>query len=55
MLDFLYMVPKLRVRLRAAILHGKVSNPKARAAGYNHSYFDSDRSGVDILALAATS
>jgi hypothetical protein len=32
MLD-LYMVPKLRVKLRAAILHGKAPNPKARAAG----------------------
>ncbi|KAJ6615027.1 hypothetical protein B0H10DRAFT_2220789 [Mycena sp. CBHHK59/15] len=50
MLDFLYMVPKLRVKLRAAVLRAKASNPKARAAGYSHTYFDT--TGLDILALS---
>ncbi|KAJ6620818.1 hypothetical protein B0H10DRAFT_2432733 [Mycena sp. CBHHK59/15] len=50
MLDFLYMIPKLRVKLRAAVLRAKASNPKARAAGYSHTYFDT--TGLDILALS---
>ncbi|KAJ7292486.1 hypothetical protein C8J57DRAFT_1456964 [Mycena rebaudengoi] len=50
MLDFLYMVPKLRVKLRATILRGKSSNSKARAAGYSHTYFDN--SGINVLALS---
>ncbi|KAJ7827971.1 hypothetical protein B0H14DRAFT_3719732 [Mycena olivaceomarginata] len=50
MLDFLYMIPKLRVKLRAAVLSAKISNPKDRAAGYSHTYFDA--TGLDILALS---
>ncbi|KAJ7814859.1 hypothetical protein B0H13DRAFT_2242659 [Mycena leptocephala] len=50
MLDFVYMIPKLRVKIRAAILRAKTSNPKDRAAGYSHTYFDSN--GLDILALS---
>ncbi|KAF8209530.1 hypothetical protein K438DRAFT_1503605, partial [Mycena galopus ATCC 62051] len=50
MLDFLYMIPKLRVKLRAAVLSAKTSNPKDRAAGYSHTYFDA--TGLDILALS---
>ncbi|KAF7349574.1 hypothetical protein MSAN_01682700 [Mycena sanguinolenta] len=50
MLDFIYMVPKLRVKIRAAILRGKASDPKERAAGYTHTYFDS--TGIDVLALS---
>ncbi|KAF8207331.1 hypothetical protein K438DRAFT_1962263 [Mycena galopus ATCC 62051] len=46
MLDFLYMIPKLR----AAVLSAKTSNPKDRAAGYSHTYFDA--TGLDILALS---
>lgn len=33
-----------------AILRGKSSDPKARAAGYNHTYFDN--TGLDILTLS---
>ncbi|KAJ7909891.1 hypothetical protein B0H13DRAFT_1616161 [Mycena leptocephala] len=51
MLNFLYMIPKLRVKLRAAMLRAKSSNPKDRAAGYSHTYFDT--TGLDILALSA--
>ncbi|KAJ7122137.1 hypothetical protein C8R44DRAFT_876453 [Mycena epipterygia] len=50
MLDFLYMIPKLHVKLRAAVLRAKASDPKARAAGYSHTYFDN--TGLDILALS---
>ncbi|KAJ7670785.1 hypothetical protein DFH06DRAFT_980885 [Mycena polygramma] len=50
MLDFLYMIPKLRVKIRAAVLRAKASDPKARAAGYSHTYFDN--TGLDILALS---
>ncbi|KAJ6607189.1 hypothetical protein B0H10DRAFT_2228110 [Mycena sp. CBHHK59/15] len=50
MLDFLYMIPKLRVKIRAAIFRAKASNPKDRAAGYTHTYFDS--TGLEIHALS---
>lgn len=50
MLDFLYMIPKLRVKMRQAILKGKTSNPKARAAGYSHTYFD--MAGLDQINLS---
>ena len=51
MLDFVYMIPKLRVKVRQAILHAKTTNPRARASGYNHTYFD--LSGLDLLTLAS--
>ena len=40
LLDFHYMVPKLFVKLRQAVLSSKVSDGKARASGYNHTYTD---------------
>lgn len=40
LLDFLYMIPKLRIKLREAIFQARLSNPKATAAGYSHTYFD---------------
>ncbi|KAF8988917.1 hypothetical protein BDQ17DRAFT_1434816 [Cyathus striatus] len=45
------MVPKLRIKLREAVLYSKTSDPKARAAGYAHTWFD--HTGVDLLALAS--
>lgn len=50
MLDFFYMIPKLRVQLREAVLSARTSDPKARANGYDHTYFDCK--GMDILALS---
>jgi len=50
MLDFLYMIPKLRIKMRQAILKGKTSDPKARAAGYSHPYFD--MAGLDQVNLS---
>ena len=49
-LDFIYMIPKLRIKLHEAALRGKASNGKARAAGYSHTYFD--REGLDLLLLS---
>jgi hypothetical protein len=49
-LDFIYMVPKLRVKLRQTILRALASDPKACASGYNHTYFD--HTNVDLQALA---
>ena len=48
--DFVYMTPKLRVKLHEAVLRGKSSDPKARASGYSHSYFDHE--GLNLLALS---
>jgi hypothetical protein len=49
-LDFIYMQPKLRLLLRTAISVGESMDPRARAEGYFHSYFDPK--GVDFATLA---
>lgn len=49
-LDFVYMIPKLRIKLHEAVLRGKSSDGKARAAGYSHTYFDHE--GLDLLILS---
>ncbi|KAH6871759.1 hypothetical protein BKA70DRAFT_1484362 [Coprinopsis sp. MPI-PUGE-AT-0042] len=48
--DFILMVPRLRVKLREAVLYAHTSDPKARASGYNHTYFDDG--GISYLTLA---
>ncbi|KAF9780748.1 hypothetical protein BJ322DRAFT_1011530 [Thelephora terrestris] len=48
-LDFVYMLPKLRVTIREAILRAR-SNPRATASGYHHTHFDTR--GLDIPVLA---
>lgn len=53
MLDFYYMYPKLTVKLREAVLRGQSSDPKARASGYCHKYFDTH--GINLLTLATFS
>ncbi|KAJ7034214.1 hypothetical protein C8F04DRAFT_1350091 [Mycena alexandri] len=50
MLDFLYMIPKLRIKIRSAVLRAKASDSKTQASGYSHTYFD--HTGLDILALS---
>jgi len=50
MLDFLYMVPKLKVKMRQAIFKAKTSNAKSRASGYSHTYFD--MAGLDQMSLS---
>ncbi|KAH9835199.1 uncharacterized protein C8Q71DRAFT_858853 [Rhodofomes roseus] len=49
MLDFYFMVPKLRLKIREAVFRAEMSDPKARASGYNHTYFDVH--GLDMHAL----
>ncbi|KAF5391500.1 hypothetical protein D9757_002470 [Collybiopsis confluens] len=48
-LDFIYGVPKVRLQMAAAVHRGKVSDPKARARGYQHTYFD--MAGIDLVTL----
>jgi hypothetical protein len=50
LLDFIYMIPKLRVSLRQAILRSNVKDSKTRASGYHHSYFDT--TGLDLIQLS---
>jgi hypothetical protein len=50
MLDFYYMIPKLHVKLQEAAFRAKLSNPKARASGYTHTYFDGK--GTDLHTLS---
>lgn len=48
-LDFIYMVPKLRVTIREAMLRVRTDS-KATANGYNHTHFDAR--GLNIPTLA---
>ncbi|PPQ85038.1 hypothetical protein CVT24_010456 [Panaeolus cyanescens] len=51
-LDFIYMVPKLRIQLREATLHSHISDSKASGAGYTHTYFDFDFQGSQLAIFA---
>lgn len=48
-LDFIYMIPKLRVTICEAMLHVR-TDPRATASGYSHTHFDAR--GLDIPTLA---
>lgn len=48
-LDFIYMVPKLRVTIREAMLRARI-DPRATASGYSHTHFDTR--GLDIPTLS---
>lgn len=48
------MIPKLRVKLHESILQGKLSNSKARAAGYNHTYYDNEGLDLEVLSRFPT-
>ncbi len=48
-LDFIFMVPRLHVLLRSKIKFSGASDPKARASGYAHTYFDSSSIRLDVL------
>jgi hypothetical protein len=50
MLNVIFMQPKLSIKLREAVLRGRSSDPKARASGYCHTYFDTH--GIDLATLA---
>lgn len=49
-LDFIFMCPKLRNKMRQTVLRQETSDPKARASGYSHTYFD--MAGINELNLA---
>ncbi|EEB90751.1 hypothetical protein MPER_11001 [Moniliophthora perniciosa FA553] len=50
--DFLYMIPKLCVAFRQAVLRARVTDSKAQTtqSGYNHTYFD--HANIDLVALS---
>jgi hypothetical protein len=50
MLEFIYIIPKLRITMRQAVLAAKSSDPKARAQRYSHTYYDN--TGANLLTLA---
>ena len=49
-LDFVYMIPKLLIRIREHVLNAASPTGKARASGYNHTHADCD--GIDISLLS---
>ncbi|KAH7903227.1 hypothetical protein BJ138DRAFT_1020967, partial [Hygrophoropsis aurantiaca] len=49
-LDFIYMIPRLHVLIRTAVQQCHSTDPRARASGYAHTYFDN--SGADLAQLA---
>lgn len=49
-LDFLYMIPRLSTLVRAACRAARAGDPRTRAGGYAHAYFESE--GVDITMLS---
>ncbi|KAJ7101505.1 hypothetical protein B0H15DRAFT_769608 [Mycena belliarum] len=49
-LDFIFMIPKLRVTMREAVLAGKSSSGRSAAQGYSHTYYDAV--GADLIKLA---
>lgn len=49
-LDFIFMVPRLQILLRSITKYSNVSDPKARASGYSHTYFDDSSVRLDILS-----
>ena len=51
MLDFVHMMPKLCIKMCQTVLKEKTSDPRARASGYMHTYFDA--AGLDELSLSA--
>lgn len=50
-LDFLYMMPRLSILIRAACRFAHTSNPRDRASGYAHTYFDAGNVDLALLAV----
>lgn len=53
MVDFIYMLPKLSVKIRETLLRCRsthIAESKSRATGYNHTYLD--HHNIDILNLS---
>ena len=53
-LNFLYMIPRLNVLIRAASLFSKGTDPKAQAMGYSHSHLDPENARIESLAMYPT-
>ncbi len=53
-LDFLYMIPRLLLLVRAACQSGTTTDPRARASGYAHTYFDCGKVDLALLTLYPT-
>ncbi|EIN13183.1 hypothetical protein PUNSTDRAFT_21766, partial [Punctularia strigosozonata HHB-11173 SS5] len=51
MLEFYYMIKKLHVTIRQAVVRGHSSDPTARAQGYCHTYFDTTSIDLHVLAI----
>jgi hypothetical protein len=49
-LNFLHMVPRLHILIRAASVFSKGTDPRAQAMGYSHSYLDPENARVELLA-----
>jgi hypothetical protein len=52
--NFLHMIPRLTAIIRATIKFGFTTDPKARASGYAHTYFDGQSSDVSRLSIFPT-
>src|SRR5262249_15908654 len=48
--DFKHLEPKLHLQLREAIFSARISDGKACASGYHHTYIE--QTGIDIMALS---
>ncbi|KAH7905193.1 hypothetical protein BJ138DRAFT_1130617 [Hygrophoropsis aurantiaca] len=53
-LDFLYMVPRLSLLIRTAVNFCHSADPRARASGYAHTYFDSKDCDLATLSKFPT-
>jgi hypothetical protein len=53
-LNFLHMVPRLHVLIRAASVFSKGTDPRAQAMGYSHSYLDPENARIESLASFPT-
>ncbi|OJT13578.1 hypothetical protein TRAPUB_9877, partial [Trametes pubescens] len=50
-LDFIYMVPRIFILIRGACRFAHTSDPRARAGGYAHTYFDAGDANLALLAV----
>lgn len=53
-LDFLYMVPRLHALIREAVKFKHSTDPKARASGYAHTYYDPEDANLANLGVFPT-
>jgi hypothetical protein len=53
-LDFIYMIPRLLILIRAAVKLGHTGNSKSQASGYNHTYFDPEDMDIAVLSIFPT-